>query len=506
MPSDLSKITHPSLYEINTWPWLEAISRNEATAVDLGSVPDRYWAEIADLGFDAVWLMGVWQRSPAGVAIALSNDNLTASFSAALPDWQSSDVVGSPYCVRDYVVDDHLGGTSGLATARQALAARGLSLILDFVPNHVAPDHQWTSTRPELFVSGTVEDLQHDPASFVDIGGRILANGRDPYFAAWPDVVQLNAFTSALRAQVIETLHEVADQCDGVRCDMAMLVMSEVFAHTWGDRVGQPPSTDYWSAVIPAVREAHPGFLFLAEAYWDLEWALQQQGFDYCYDKRLYDRVLHGPAEQVRLHLVADDEYQHGLIRFVENHDEPRAASAFGSIRSPVAAVTSLTQTGARLVHNGQLEGATVHLPVFLGRYPKEQTDETLLAFYRTFLPAVADPTFRNGSWRLCERSGWPGDDRYQNLVAWSWEGDTRWLIVVNLSDGTAAGLIRAPWDDLRGRMWNLSDPTHPSQDVAFERSGDDLVDGFFVEMDGWNWHMFRIDPIIHNVPDGSSR
>ena len=293
---------------------------------------------------------------------------------------------------------------------------------------------------------------------------------------------------------------------DGCLATMAMLVMSEVFAHTWGDRVGQPPSTDYWSAVIPAVREAHPGFLFLAEAYWDLEWALQQQGFDYCYDKRLYDRVLHGPAEQVRLHLVADDEYQHGLIRFVENHDEPRAASAFGSIRSPVAAVTSLTQTGGRLVHNGQLEGATVHLPVFLGRYPKEQTDETLLAFYRTFLPAVADPTFRNGSWRLCERSGWPGDDRYQNLVAWSWEGDTRWLIVVNLSDGTAAGLIRAPWDDLRGRMWNLSDPTHPSQDVAFERSGDDLVDGFFVEMDGWNWHMFRIDPIIHNVPDGSSR
>ena len=287
---------------------------------------------------------------------------------------------------------------------------------------------------------------------------------------------------------------------------MAMLVMSEVFAHTWGDRVGQPPSTDYWSTVIPAVREAHPGFLFLAEAYWDLEWALQQQGFDYCYDKRLYDRILHGPAEQVRLHLVADDEYQHGLIRFVENHDEPRAASAFGSIRSPVSAVTSLTQTGARLVHNGQIEGATVHLPVFLGRYPKEQTDETLLAFYRTFLPAVADPTFRNGSWRLCERSGWPGDDRYQNLVAWSWEGDTRWLIVVNLSDGTAAGLIRAPWDDLRGRMWNLSDPTHPSQDVAFERSGDDLVDGFFVELDGWNWHMFRIDPIIHNVPDGSSR
>jgi glycosidase len=372
-------ITQPFLYEINTWPWLEKISRNEGTAVDLGTVPDRYWDEIADFGFDGVWLMGVWQRSPAGIAIALSNDGLLARFGEALPDWRAEDVVGSPYCVRDYVVDDHLGGTGGLGAARRALAARGMGLLLDFVPNHVAPDHPWTSTRPEAFVSGTTADLERDPTSFVDIGGRILANGRDPYFPAWPDVVQLNAFAPALRTAVVETLSEIADQCDGVRCDMAMLVMNDIFAGTWGDRVGPAPSSDYWPTVIKAVRDTHPGFVFIAEAYWDLEWSLQQQGFDYCYDKRLYDRILHGPAEQVRLHLLADENYQHGLVRFVENHDEPRAASAFGSNRSPVAAVTALTQTGARLVHNGQLEGATVHLPVFLGRYPAEPTDPALL-------------------------------------------------------------------------------------------------------------------------------
>jgi hypothetical protein len=497
MPPDLSKITHPSLYEINTWPWLEAISRHEGTAIDLGSVPDRYWEEIADLGFDGVWLMGVWQRSPAGIKIALSNDNLRASFGAALPDWQPSDVVGSPYCVRGYVADDHFGGQAGLARARQALAAHGMGLILDFVPNHVAPDHPWTTAKPEVFVSGATADLARDPDSFVDLGGRILANGRDPYFPAWPDVVQLNAFAPALRAAVIDTLNEIADQCDGVRCDMAMLVMNDVFARTWGNRVGPAPDTDYWPSVIPAVRQAHPGFLFLAEAYWDLEWALQQQGFNYCYDKRLYDRILHGPAEQVRLHLSADDEYQHGLVRFVENHDEPRAVSAFGSTRSQVAAVAALTQTGARLVHNGQIEGATIHLPVFLGRYPNEPTDEALRDFYGTFLPAVADPTFRYGSWQLCDRSGWPGDDRYQNLLAWCWEGDSRWLIVVNLSESTAAGLVRAPWDDLRGRHWQLTDPT---QNSTLLRSGDDLVDGLFVDLDAWRWHMFRIDEIADEV------
>ena len=387
---------------------------------------------------------------------------------------------------------------AGLASAREALAARGLGLILDFVPNHVAPDHQWTTTSPELFVLGATSDLERDPASFVEIAGRVLANGRDPYFPAWPDVVQLNAFAPALRAAVIETLNDIADQCDGVRCDMAMLVMNDVFARTWGDRVGPTPSTDYWPTVIPAVRNTHPGFVFLAEAYWDLEWALQQQGFNYCYDKRLYDRILQGPAEQVRLHLMADDEYQHRLVRFIENHDEPRATATFGSTRSQVAAVTALTQTGARLVHNGQIEGATIHLPVFLGRYPAEPIDAALLAFYRSFLPALADPTFRSGRWRLCDRLGWPGDNRYQNLVAWCWEGDTRWLIVVNLSGDTAAGLVRTPWADLRGRQWKLADPT---QDLIFVRSGDDLVEGIFVELDAWRWQMFRIDPTANLPP-----
>jgi hypothetical protein len=103
--------------------------------------------------------------------------------------------------------------------------------------------------------------------------------------------------------------------------------------------------------------------------------------------------------------------------------------------------------------------------------------------------PALVD--LLTGNWRLCEVSGWPGDNRYRNLVAWCWEGDTRWLIVVNLSDGTAAGEVRTPWTDARGRQWRLTDPT---QNVAFERSGDDLVDGLFVELAPWQWHMFHLE------------
>jgi len=485
----LTTASHPVIYEINTWPWLHELSRAHGRPVDLGTVPDATWDALAGLGIDAVWLMGVWRRSPAGIAIALDNSDLTASFTAALPDWQPADVVGSPYCVRDYVVDDHLGGPDALAVARAALAARGIGLVLDFVPNHVAPDHPWVTDRPELFVHGSDEDLARDPTSFIRVGDRVLANGRDPYFAAWPDVVQLNAFAPALRAAVTDTLTGIADLCDGVRCDMAMLMMNEVFARTWGERAGAIPDDEYWPTVIPAVRAAHPGFLFLAEAYWDTEWALQQQGFDFCYDKRLYDRLQSGPAAQVLGHLAGDLAYQERLVRFTENHDEPRAAAAFDG-RSPVAAVAALSQTGARLIHHGQLRGWRIRLPVFLGRYPDEPTDPVLADFYRTFLPVLAERTFHDGRWRLVERTGWAGSG-FENLVAWCWDGDTRWLVVVNLSGVTVTGQVRVPLDALGGRMWRLVDPTH---DVVYQRNGHDLVDGLFVRLGAWDWHLLRIE------------
>jgi hypothetical protein len=483
---------HPVIYEINTWVWLREIGLKYRKALDLSTVPEQEWDAIAAQGFDALWFMGVWERSPAGIKIAMRNKGLLEDFSRALPDFSAEDNVGSPYCVRRYVVDDRLGGPKGLAAARSMLRKRGLRLILDFVPNHMAPDHPWVIEHPEYFVQGNADDARNDPASFIAAEGKVFACGRDPYFPAWPDVLQLNAFQPGLRQAVIDTVSNIAEQCDGIRCDMAMLMLNTVFERTWGTRAGAKPVNDYWTTVIPAVKKKYPEFKFIAEAYWDLEWELQQQGFDHCYDKKLYDRMEHGDDENVRLHLLADYSYQEKMVRFIENHDEPRAAATFPDGKGRAAAVAVLTLTGAKLLHEGQFEGRKVRLPVFLGRRPAERVDSDLTTFYQKLLKAVDRDVIRNGHWCLCERSGWPDNQSCVNILAWCWvKDDERCLIVINFGRETAQARVHVPWDELRGTTWRLSDMLSGE---TYDRGGDEIRNtGLYVDLKPWQYHLFQV-------------
>ncbi|HEX3094082.1 MAG TPA: alpha-amylase family glycosyl hydrolase [Candidatus Angelobacter sp.] len=483
---------YPVIYEINTWVWLGELSQKYRRPVTLATVPQEEWEQIASSGFDAVWFMGVWERSPAGIAISMRNNGLLEDFKRALPDFAAEDNVGSPYCIRRYVVDKHLGGPQGLATARATLRERGLRLILDFVPNHVAPDHPWAKTHPEYFVQGNAGDLKNDPASFVEVEGTVFALGRDPFFPAWPDVLQLNAFQPGLRQAVVETISGIGEQCDGIRCDMSMLMLNNIFERTWGARAGARPATDYWATVIKAIKAKYEGFRFMAEAYWDLEWELQQQGFDFCYDKKLYDRMEHGDTEAVRQHLLADSAYQQKMVRFLENHDEPRAAATFPGGKGRAAAVAVLTLPGARLLHEGQFEGRKVRLPVFLGRRPAEPVDHELGAFYARLLKEVDHDVFRNGYWRLCERSGWPDNQSCLNTLAWCWAKDAeRYFIVVNFSDQPAQARVRVLLDELRGKTWSLNDLLAGE---TYDRSGDEMRDsGLYVDLKPWQCHFYKL-------------
>jgi len=393
-------------------------------------------------------------------------------------------------------VDENLGGNRGLAIAREKLAERNISLILDFVPNHLAFDHPWVISNPEFFIQGTEEDLYRDPVTFKRFGGRIFACGKDPYYPAWEDVVQINAFNSRLRNEVVKVLKDIAGLCDGIRCDMAMLMLNDVFARTWCSVKEDVPDDEYWKLVIDEVKKEFPGFIFIAEVYWDMEYILQQNGFDYCYDKRLYDRLKGEDAEALRHHLQADIRYQSKLIRFIENHDEERAISIFNPDKEKAAALICLTLPGAKLVHEGQLEGRTVRLPVFLRRRPPETPNAFIRNYYEHVMEVTSMEALHKGDWFLCPVSGWDDNQSCRNILAWYWIYKGKiFLVAVNYYSKPSQGFVYLPACELKGQSWRLVDQFTQAHYI---RNGDEMtISGLYIGLPPWGFHVFQMFRMI---------
>jgi glycosidase len=485
---------YPALFQVNTRVRLSELSAELGRKATLDDVPDAELDLLAADGFDLVWLLGVWQTGEAARRVSRSKPEWLAEYRRVLPDFSEEDVCGSCFAIREYRVHDDFGGDEALARLRGRLKRRGLRLILDFVPNHMAPDHPWATEHPAFFVAGTEEQLAAQPQNYCRVGegpGRILAYGRDPYFDGWPDTLQLNYGNPALQKAMRGELQRIALQCDGVRCDMAMLVLPEVFEKTWGIS-----AQAFWPDATQAVRAKVPGFLFLAEVYWDLEWTLQQQGFDYTYDKRLYDRLEEGHARPVREHLFAGLDFQDHLARFLENHDEPRAAATFAPEAHRAAAILTFLTPGLRFFHQGQREGKRVRIPVHLGRGPVEPPEPGIAAFYDRLVECLKDPAFRDGDWQLLEgRAAWYGNDSWDAFVAFAWTGPggRRRLVAVNYADHRSQCYLAMPWSDLDGRTWRLQDLTGPS---VYDRPGGDLTEqGLYLDLPAWGYHVFAVSP-----------
>ena len=480
---------YPALFQVNTRVRLAELGATLGRRATLDDIPEAELDRLARDGFDLVWFLGVWQTGAAARKVSASNPEWLAEFRRALPDFSESDVSGSPFAVRDYRVHQDFGGDDALARLRERLRTRGLRLILDFVPNHVAPDHRWVSEHPEFFIEGTREKLAAQPQNYRTFDNRILAYGRDPYFAGWPDTLQLNYGNPALQEALLGELARIAGQCDGVRCDMAMLVLPEVFQRTWG--IGVAP---FWPRATAAVRAQAPGFLFIAEVYWDLEWTLQQQGFDYTYDKRLYDRLEHRAARPVREHLRAGLDFQDRLARFLENHDEPRAAATFApDVHRAAAAITFLTP-GLRFFHQGQRDGRKVRISMHLGRGPAEAPDASIAAFYDRLLACLRERAFRDGRWQLLDaHPAWQGNGSNDAFIAFAWSGpgDERRLVAVNYAAHQSQCYVAMPWQDLGGRRWRLRDRLGSA---SYERDGNDLAArGLYLDMPAWGYHAFEV-------------
>jgi glycosidase len=412
---------------------------------------------------------------------------------------REEDIAGSGFAIQNYTVHSDLGGDAALPRLRQRLRKRGLKLMLDFVPNHVALDHPWVESHPEYFVNGTEDALTREPQNYIQVGRKkgdlILAHGRDPYFDGWPDTLQLNYGNPEVQRAMITELERIAGQCDGVRCDMAMLVLPDVFECTWSIRADL-----FWPKAAESVRRKHPNFQFMAEVYWDLEWTLQQQGFDYTYtyDKRLYDRLREGKARPVREHLHAALDYQIKLARFLENHDEPRAAATFDPRIHRAAAVIVYFIPGLRFFHQGQLEGRKKRISPHLIRAPEESPDQETKAFYDHLLPILRRPIVKSWEWQwLACQPAWDGNGSWDSFVAHSWRGSggERMLIAVNYASNSSQCYIILPFPEIRNRSVDLKDSLSSAR---YTREGNELLErGLYLDLQPWSYHVFDLE--IHH-------
>ncbi|MEZ4899808.1 MAG: alpha-amylase family glycosyl hydrolase [Saprospiraceae bacterium] len=448
---------HPMLFEINTRPWLAQFGQG-ATLKD---VPESYWDDLGEKGIELVWLMGVWQTADVTDATRRDHPERVLDYQ---PDrnYPPFDyrILASPYAIDQYEPNPALGTRADLEAVRSSLHAREMRLILDFVPNHFSVESRWIERFPEYFIRGTFNHLVNQPTEYFEANGSIFAHGRDPYFAGWQDTVQVNYFNPEARAWMAGQLENVAEMCDGVRCDMAMLPVQRIFRNTWQHHhQGEDDQSmeEFWPAAIEKVKKGQPDFQLMAEVYWDMEWELQMQGFDYTYDKRLLDRLVNDERQGIREHLLADIEYQNKLVRFLENHDEERALTHFGKVRSYAAAVAAYTLPGMRFFYEGQWEGRMRKIPVQMVEYPPEiyctcsGSDQTNLPstvfcpetwqFYLRLMELLSSGAMQ-GRWSLLQVTG-PQQDQF---FAWKWENDQgRTLVVINYAASTGTAYLSLP-------------------------------------------------------------
>ncbi|MEX2493697.1 MAG: alpha-amylase family glycosyl hydrolase [Nitrospirales bacterium] len=490
---------HPHLYEINTWVWLNTLSRKAKRRIRLGDVPNTEWDDLQAKGFDSIWLMGLWERSARSQQIARNHPDLRREYDLALPGWQESDVGGSPFAVRAYRPAPEIASWEELGDVLGRLHARGMKLVLDFVPNHTALDHEWVTQHPEYYVQGTFQDAIDFSTAFFPVetlqGLRFIAHGKDPHFPAWTDTAQLHYFNLNTRTALLRELHDIAQYCDGFRCDMAILVLNQVFRQTWGKHLQSLPlpSLEFWTEATVGL----PDWLWIAEVYGNREWELQQLGFHFTYDKTLYDRLRCAPPQEIARHLHVDVSFQNKLVRFLENHDEERSAVIFKKSRLPTVIVLMATVPGMRLYHQGQLTGTRLRIPVQLGRVQDESPDEMIVSFYDRILTITNEDVFHLGQWTLLTITS-AGDESFNSVIAYEWKTTQDWrLIILNLSALGAQGVI-----EVKGETVN---ETFHGTDYAFvdlltsqrfEHRQEDLrYHGLSVRLDPLECHVFSISP-----------
>ena len=478
---NMHDLRHPVLYEINTRVWLRQFDANGIKAT-LKNVPLEYWSALKEKGVDYVWLMGVWAASEVGIERNIFSEGTMDYYRSILSDLSEEDIIGSPYAIDTYRLNPALGKLEDLIEVRKNLHSLGLKLILDFVPNHFGKNSRLIEQRPELFLKGSQEHLDYYPELFFKsegTNGQIFAHGKDLYSGAWRDTVQVDFSKQATRQFIADELLRVSKLCDGVRCDMAMIVIKRLFQQSWGELLPigglAQWNEPFWTETIQQVKNIHPDFKFIAECYWHTETEMLSYGFDFVYDKEFLDKIKSQNIQEIKVHLNKDPRYLSRGVFFLENHDEERAASFFEPYKLMAYSTLIATSPGMCFYYDGQWSGKRVRIPVQLGREPTESKcncairpllnndPETICscleAFHNRLLKICATDIFKRGNWEVLDLPN-------EHIIGFLWtlEQEKKWVFI-NLG-GIKANLSFEPSFFHATRMY---DELNQQQVVASE-------------------------------------
>lgn len=392
------------LLQLNTRTWFNELKKsleNISEPFYLDSIPISIWQSFKDQGFDIIYLLGVWKVDTLTKEM-FDKKNLQNEFDRILPGWIWEDTCGSPFSINEYVINPLLGTENTLAIVHKTLNSIGLELVLDFVPNHFGLQTPYVEKNSffieEKNFTGSTKDYDVYKTTH---GNKAIYHGKDPYFPPWEDTLQLDYSSQETRMFMIEQILSITKVADGIRCDMAMLLVSRIFQQNWGSKFSGQITDEFWKVAIEKVKTFKPDFVFIAEVYWDMEEELINLGFDYCYDKKLYDSLKDQNFDAVNYCLKRNAYFQDKTTRFLENHDEERAVNVFNEFIYNISMKITYLLPGLKFFHEGQLEGKKIKDSLFLQRRTNEEFNSQLKSSYSNLLQIIAGYLKKDYTWRF---------------------------------------------------------------------------------------------------------
>lgn len=432
---DLDWMPNVVMIAKNALVWMNQLSKfYNRNITRLDHIPDKEIAKLVDFGFNAIWLIGIWKRSPASKTIKNIMGNSEAEASA--------------YSLSEYDISDELGGWDALNNLKDRCLKRGVRLAGDIVPNHTGLDSPWLAKHPDWYISADqpsfpsyrytnqnisshdkievyLEDhyFNHSDAAVtfklvdkIDGNVKYIYHGNDGTSMPWNDTAQLNYLNPELRETVIQTIIKIAKTFQIIRFDAAMTLAKKHIQRLWfpppGEGGGIPSRWQYamsdrdfqsaipkefWREVVDRVAEEVPDTLLLAEAFWMMEgYFVRTLGMHRVYNSAFMNMLKiernSEYRELIKKTLEYDPQILKRYVNFLNNPDEDTAVAQFGKADKYFGVTIMMcTLPGLPMFGHGQIEGFEEKYGMeFRKAYREENPDQGFIDHhYRIITPLL---------------------------------------------------------------------------------------------------------------------